>query len=269
MVELARRDTPACWSWPVPDVRPEAEVAELLARHQLPPQICSNAVSGPAAAWRFVEFHAGRCAVCGDVVALLVVDHKHGPRTVRGCLCYGCNMLEGSGGRDLPIFVGYRREHPALMLGYYEPFRGNGASQRVLRAVHATSRAQRYCELRVADVTRWVRDLAKDPDIRADKVLSRTAHQLDLRWRKVVQGHQQATPGLIHDLAQVYMYLDAIADWDLGRPFEGVYLRPMAALIARLRREYAQMMGQDPGPIATRASTGSSTPPFAKPTTMI
>lgn len=73
-------------------------------------------------ATRFGEFHAGRCALCGEPGGYLVLDHCHRTGQVRGKLCRGCNTREGvSSGL---LIVRYRRLHPAAILGYYEPYTG-------------------------------------------------------------------------------------------------------------------------------------------------
>lgn len=245
--KLAHREGPACWLWPIPALRSEAEVVEALARHDLAPHICSNAVAGAPAVWRFVEFHAGRCAVCGEAAGLLVVDHKHGPRTVRGFLCYGCNALEGRAS-DLSALAGYRRIHPASMLGYREPFRGNGASQRVLRAVHAPARAQRYRELRIADVTRSIRRLSQDPAVDTDRLLPKKLELLGALWGRVASSRIEPTWQLVRDLAGARVHVNALATWDNFPMRHEVHLASLADLIAQLQREYQDLLGK-PDPV--------------------
>lgn len=113
---------PACWSWPIPPAhtletllaagnRTESDIRFML---RLP---------GWAEGNRFNEFHAGRCAVCGQPGAE-VEDHCHATGQVRGRLCRSCNVLEGRSGQ--PIFELYRRIHPAAILDYHQPYTGHG-----------------------------------------------------------------------------------------------------------------------------------------------
>lgn len=49
---------------------------------------------------------------------------------MRGYLCNGCNVVEGSRHSDeRPLFARYRRRHPASILNYFEAYAPNGASQ--------------------------------------------------------------------------------------------------------------------------------------------
>lgn len=69
-------------------------------------------------------FHAGRCAICGRAVGRIVEDHCHDTGQVRGELCQGCNVAEGRS--SLPIYVRYRRIHPAAILDVHEMYTGAG-----------------------------------------------------------------------------------------------------------------------------------------------
>ena len=50
-----------------------------------------------------VTEQAGRCAICGDGVKLLV-DHDHATGQLRGLLCNGCNCA-----------LGFMRDNPAIL----------------------------------------------------------------------------------------------------------------------------------------------------------
>lgn len=121
-------DRPACWSWPVPPLDglgttyrrlvvaldPVADRAAAL--------LSTRAVDAGVEGARFLAFHAGRCAICGGGAE--VDDHCHATGQVRGQLCSPCNLREGRA--KAPLFVRYRRLHPAAILGYYEPYTGGG-----------------------------------------------------------------------------------------------------------------------------------------------
>lgn len=136
-------DEPACWSWPVPPLRDPAEEIERYTRlqeglrldpdHRLEPDAVVGLLDD-AAASRFTEFHTGarleplvwpdaRCAVCGRADRL-VDDHCHDTGQIRGYLCRGCNTAEGRS--DHPLFVRYRRIHPAAILDHHELYSGPG-----------------------------------------------------------------------------------------------------------------------------------------------
>lgn len=103
---LALDVPPRCWFWPVP---------EDLDR------------TVPLVALR--EWQAGRCAMCGDVDAL-VEDHAHDTGLTRGWLCRSCNTREG-----LPlyrdngphVFTYYRRRPPTAILGLTIVYSGWGS----------------------------------------------------------------------------------------------------------------------------------------------
>lgn len=37
----------------------------------------------------------GKCAICQEDLIRMCVDHDHTTQTVRGLLCYGCNLALG------------------------------------------------------------------------------------------------------------------------------------------------------------------------------
>ena len=93
---------------------------------------------------RFIQFHQGRCAICGTPRGDLVVDHDHWSGLVRGFLCSGCNGLEGAGRADsMPLFARYRRRHPAAILNYYEAYVTNGVLQIALSLERREAARQR------------------------------------------------------------------------------------------------------------------------------
>jgi hypothetical protein len=84
-------------------------------------------------AFQFIEYHDGRCAICGERPSELIVDHDHWCGLVRGYLCKSCNILEGKAQADeRPLFVRYRRRHPSAILNYFEGYTTNGTSQIIL-----------------------------------------------------------------------------------------------------------------------------------------
>ncbi|GGU44865.1 hypothetical protein GCM10010289_76860 [Streptomyces violascens] len=85
---------PACWDWPVPPYDP----------HQEPAQ-------------RFLAFHAGQCAMCGNQPAGDEQHHEDydtDTRVVRGLLCTTCTAEAAEGGSH---WDRYRDRHPATILG--------------------------------------------------------------------------------------------------------------------------------------------------------
>lgn len=125
---------PACWSWPV--VSPDAV--------DLPEDYVGLEIGlGMRELLAFKQFHAGRCALCGQAPSKLVRDHCHASNLLRGLLCTSCNRLEGS--RD-GVFDDYRQRNPATILDYWEPYNdwpvrpelfGSPPLTRMLRAAEA------------------------------------------------------------------------------------------------------------------------------------
>jgi hypothetical protein len=58
------------------------------------------------------EAQDGRCACCGKKAKRLIVDHNHETGSVRGLLCYRCNMGLGHYERDRKLYKRYLREFP-------------------------------------------------------------------------------------------------------------------------------------------------------------
>jgi hypothetical protein len=100
------------------------------------------ATAGSTAAWSNVassradppnglllDWHDGRCAICGRDLARLVHDHDHETGQVRGLLCRRCNAREGHASDPEDVFAMYRRRRPALILGvilsYTDPVHGH------------------------------------------------------------------------------------------------------------------------------------------------
>lgn len=83
--------TPACWDWPLPVEPRTTNPVHLL-----------------------FEWHAGRCAVCGAPVGVILEDHDHDTGLTRGWLCGPCNLAEGT--QD-GVYVLYRKRPPASIVG--------------------------------------------------------------------------------------------------------------------------------------------------------
>jgi recombination endonuclease VII len=83
-------------------------------------------LDGDPSVGRMSLFHQHRCAVCGlrPVDGHLVDDHCHETGQIRGWLCRSCNVREGVS-HD-PLFIRYRRLHPAAILDVYELYTGIG-----------------------------------------------------------------------------------------------------------------------------------------------
>lgn len=136
-------DEPACWSWSISDIVHDAESeAEAIFAWLSPEQRAARfgwrlfyepvdlrIALRDAVRHRFMEFHDGRCALCGDRpgghfpwwavknTRTLVEDHCHTTGQTRGVLCRGCNTREA---RTTNLRLErYRRWHPAAILGYY------------------------------------------------------------------------------------------------------------------------------------------------------
>lgn len=72
---------------------------------------------------RLREFQDGRCFICGEGRAGLVLDHDHASGLARGYLCGPCNVAEGLDLGDVD-WDEYRRNPPARQLGIVQHVRG-------------------------------------------------------------------------------------------------------------------------------------------------
>lgn len=121
-------EEPACWSWPVPPVEDEQTAAARVGQEM--PTLGAEDIAFLLRAGldtnRFSRFHQGRCGVCGisHGETRMVDDHCHQTGQSRGPLCQGCNTSEGTS--LAPVFVRYRRIHPAAILDYHAPYTGRG-----------------------------------------------------------------------------------------------------------------------------------------------
>jgi hypothetical protein len=116
-------DEPACWSWPVPPLatRDEWLAEEMASGLSLGAiEMMERGGGGPASS-QYTDFHADRCAICG-CTGYLVEDHCHETGQIRGSLCRSDNVREGRS--DDPVYIRYRRLHPASILGYYVAYTG-------------------------------------------------------------------------------------------------------------------------------------------------
>ena len=141
--------SPACWSWP--GTAPTEQDYQRMQRTELE----QHGYTGTALTklWELEQavpftamkalsmWQAGRCAVCEQAGAELVIDHDHATGLVRGLLCRSCNTREGfsyapRGGRD--VYMAYRERPPTVILGltirYLDPFTGEYAEPERQRA---------------------------------------------------------------------------------------------------------------------------------------
>jgi Recombination endonuclease VII len=137
---IARMSEPACWSWPVPDLHERVSSAARAAFRQLAeeewyPLLAEDVINSFAwwiidpDAYRFAEFHAGRCAMCGKTPPpwSLFADHDHKTSLVRGFLCRGCNTAEAHrANRGNARWQAYRDRSPAVLLGYVTLYSASG-----------------------------------------------------------------------------------------------------------------------------------------------
>lgn len=128
---MSPNGVPACWSWPVPPALDlparRQNLADKLGFDLADPEDrgCVDLIlDGDGGGLRLSQFHAGRCAICGQrpVDRHLVDDHCHKTGQIRGLLCRSCNTREGVSKGDL--YIRYRRIHPAQILDIYEPYIG-------------------------------------------------------------------------------------------------------------------------------------------------
>ena len=112
------KSDPACWSWPMLEHRPLDDVMEHLATRR--PSMRRSL----EASQRFSDFHAGRCAICGDPCNNPAEDHCHRTGLVRGYLCRGCNSQEGIHRSSASIYGRYRERPPTVILGHAEQYFG-------------------------------------------------------------------------------------------------------------------------------------------------
>jgi recombination endonuclease VII len=92
---------PACWLWPLPDPDLDRPFGDLEA---------------------MADWQDDRCAVCGKKLksSRMVLDHDHETALIRGYLCRGCNVKEGtSGARRIEL---YRLINPASIFGMEERY---------------------------------------------------------------------------------------------------------------------------------------------------
>lgn len=123
---------PACWSWPVPTVTRDQEIARLCARNATLPadervsDAANVAVTSDWAAYRLDLFQGERCGICGSgQPGRLVQDHDHRTGLVRGWLCRSCNAYEAKNPAAGGAWAGYRQRSPAVIVGlrrYYVGF---------------------------------------------------------------------------------------------------------------------------------------------------
>lgn len=180
---------PACWAWPQP----------------------ANRVTGVA---RLAAFHQHRCAMCGVAAVHLTEDHDHRTGFTRGLLCGPCNAVEGRPGpRAASLVAGYRKRHPAAIVGYRQKY-ATGLVNAVLAArtralnSHGVSpeRVERAL-LTVHRATEW------EPD-EARSVLRPLVSMTRAEWGKAVAVMADPQPQelVAVRLVAVSVRLDVLAD---------------------------------------------------------
>lgn len=124
--EEAVTSDPVCWSWPstAPEPEPPEDVSPAVARRLR--DMYESSPEARAGA-QLEQWQDDRCAICG-VRSDLVEDHDHQTGLVRGLLCRGCNIREGSwhwSSRTDTIYAKYRQRPPTAILGmtirYWDP----------------------------------------------------------------------------------------------------------------------------------------------------
>jgi hypothetical protein len=127
---------PECWSWPLPAILTREQEIERLEEeslalcrdlgsmdHYLTPGAC-RLITWNWPQYLLTSWHSDRCAVCGVETLALAVDHDHHSGLVRGLLCRGCNLSEGTSRNE--VYDLYRQRPPALILGTRFFYTGRG-----------------------------------------------------------------------------------------------------------------------------------------------
>lgn len=223
-----RRDwsqPPACWDWEVPRLAIASTPTLGDARER-------DVVGGLPAVLRFVQFHQDRCAVCGRTLNL-VVDHDHWSGLVRGLLCEGCNTAEGRFvTTGVPALAGYRRRHPAAILGYYEPYRSADRCAAFAHAHDRTARAWRITFRRLdGEISRLVGRVAPEPHTRR---WGRVTRKIESMWSEVsLAGYVGITGRFVALDDMLFLASSVAAEFD---PEAG-------QAIARTAREVSRILG--------------------------
>ncbi|WP_392838782.1 endonuclease domain-containing protein [Streptomyces sp. LN500] len=126
--ERAVTQDPACWSWLVPSTLPDPGIPEDVSEQTAARLLASYEDLETRQGVQLENWQDRRCAICGRVSAGLVEDHDHQSGLVRGWLCHGCNVQEGSShwqSRTDTTFAKYRQRPPTTILGlrvrYWDP----------------------------------------------------------------------------------------------------------------------------------------------------
>ena len=189
-------DEPACWSWTVPPLRESYDhIKEIFPDRGVLTwdddgslRKAHRVLSRTSlATFQFIEYHDGRCAICSQHPAELIVDHDHWCGLVRGYLCKRCNVLEGTNRADeRPLITRYRRRHPASILNYFEGYITGGTSQVILAIRHREDACRRehqaalaWFASRITALDQYGSELDEPPR------LGRAARRLLQTWSKV------------------------------------------------------------------------------------
>lgn len=206
--------TPACWSWPIPSL-PSLKEAELIMEScgveldQLTPWAQRPGLIEIA---RFVEFHRGRCAICGRIQVEMATDHDHSTGYVRGYLCGSCNPVEGRSVLKSPttVFADYRVRNPAALLGYCDRY-PKSAARLVLksrrRAISARAGEIKRGHWALDDLVTWVPQLASEQ-------IGRLGTKIFYVWCQAEEVLCHAKPGeqAEADLERILFLLDQLVD---------------------------------------------------------
>lgn len=125
------RDTPACWSWPLPTMTRGQELARLSALNDAAPADrrvpyeALELITGDWTAYLIDQWQDNRCAICDQRVHL-VNDHDHRTGLWRGRLCRSCNTYEGKNPTAGGAWAGYRERNPASIFTVIRYYRGHG-----------------------------------------------------------------------------------------------------------------------------------------------